>query len=144
MSKGYFQVGGCLKNALLSEKAQHPIILPKNHHGSKLVVRQANKFQSGHSGKEYVLSLIRQKLWIVGARPLVKWVLKECVVCRRLRGKSGVQRMANLPTKRVTPRNHFHMWVLTVFWPFHGEEGLESSQAELLLIYLSYYASCPH
>ena len=45
--EGILQVGGRLKNAPLSETAQHPIILPKNHHVSKLVVRQAHEFQSG-------------------------------------------------------------------------------------------------
>ena len=37
--QGILRVGGRLKNAPLSEKAQYPIILPKNHHVSKLVVR---------------------------------------------------------------------------------------------------------
>ena len=52
--EGIFRVGGRLKNAPLPEKAQHPIILPKNHHVSRLVARRAHEFQSGHSGKEYV------------------------------------------------------------------------------------------
>ena len=56
--EGILRVGGRLKNAPLLENAQHPIILPKNHHVSRLVARQAREFQSGHSGKEYVLSLI--------------------------------------------------------------------------------------
>ena len=74
--EGILRVGGRLGNAPLSEKARHPVIVPKNHHVSKLVVRRAHEFQSGLSGKEYVLALIRQKLWIVGARPLIKRVLK--------------------------------------------------------------------
>ena len=52
-----------LKNAPLQEKAQHPIILAKNHHVSRFVARRAHESQSGHSVKEYVLSLIRQKFW---------------------------------------------------------------------------------
>ena len=59
--EGILRVGGRLKNAPLHEKAQHPIILPKSHHVSRLVARRAHEFQSGHSGKEYVLSLIGQK-----------------------------------------------------------------------------------
>ena len=101
--EGILRVGGRLRNAPLSEKARHPAIVPKNHHVSKLVVRQAHEFQSGHSGKEYVLALFRQKFWIVGARPLIKQILKECVVCRKLRGNPQVQRMTDLPFDRVTP-----------------------------------------
>ena len=70
-------MGGRLRSAPLSEKARYPVIVPKNHHVSNLVVRRAHEFQSRHSGKEYVLALIRQKFWIVGATPLVKRVLKE-------------------------------------------------------------------
>ena len=79
--EGLLRVEGRLKNAPLPEKAQ-PIILPKNHHVSRLVARRAHEFQSGHSGKEYVLSLIGQTFWIVGARLLVKRVLRECVLAR--------------------------------------------------------------
>ena len=44
--EGIFQVGGRLRNAPLSEKARHPVIVPKNHYVSKLVVRRAHEFQS--------------------------------------------------------------------------------------------------
>ena len=122
--EGLLPVGGRLKNAPLPEKAQHPIILPKNHHISRLVARRAHEFQSGHSRKEYVLSLIRQKFWIVEARPLVKWGLRECVLCRRLKGKPGVQQMADLPSKRVTPDNPpFSYLGVDCFGPFVVKRG---------------------
>ena len=47
--EGILRVGGRLRNAPLSEKARHPVIVPKNHQVSKLVVRRAREFQSGHS-----------------------------------------------------------------------------------------------
>ncbi len=92
------RVRGRLKNAPLPENVQHPAIFPKNHHVSKLIARRAHEFQSGNSAKEYVLFLIRQKFWIVGARPLVKRVLMlmECVVCKTLRGKPGVRQISPL------------------------------------------------
>ena len=122
--EGILRVGGRLKNAPLPEKAQHPIILPKNHHVSRLVARRAHEFQSGHSGKEYVLSLIRQKFWIVGARPLVKRVVRECVLCERLKGKPGVQQMADLPVERVTPDNPPFSYVgVDCFGPFVVKRG---------------------
>ena len=122
--EGILQVGGRLKNAPLPEKTQHPIILPKNHHVSRLVARRAYEFQSGHSGKKYVLPLIRQTFWIVGARPLVKRVLKECVLCKRLKGKPEVQQMADLPAERVTPDNPPFSYVgVDCFGPFVVKRG---------------------
>ena len=68
--------------------------------------------------------LIRQKFWIVGARPLVKRVLKECVLCRRLKGKPGVQQMADLPSERVTPDNPpFSFVSVDCFGPFVVKRG---------------------
>ena len=143
--EGILQVGGRLKNTPLTEKAQHPIILPKNHHASRLVARHSHEFQSGHSGKEYVLSLIRQKFWIVGARPLVKRVLQECIPCKRLKGRPGVQQMADLPSERVTPDNPpiFLCWC-GLFRPLCGEEGPESTETLRLLIHLPYNVSYTH
>ena len=37
--EGILRVGGRLRSAPLSEKDRHPVIVPKNHHVSKLVVR---------------------------------------------------------------------------------------------------------
>ena len=122
--EGILRVGGRLKNAPLPEKAQHPIILPKNHYVSRLVARRAHEFQNGHSGTEYVLSLIRQKIWIVGARPLVKRILKEYVLCRRLKGNPGVQQIADLPSVRITPDNPPFSYVgLDCFVPFVVKRG---------------------
>ena len=122
--EGLLWAGDCLKNAPLPEKAQHSIILPKNHHVSRLVARQAHEFQSRHSGKECILSLIRQKFWIIGSWPLVKRVLRECVLCKRLKGKPGVQQMADLPSERVTPDNlPFSYFGVDCFGPFVVKRG---------------------
>ena len=122
--EGILQVGGHLRNAPLSEKARLPAIVPKNHHVSKLVVRRAHEFQSGRSGKEYVLALIRQKFWIVGARQLIKQVLKECTVCRKHRGNPWVQQMADLPFDRVTSgKPPFSVVGVDCFGPFVVKRG---------------------
>ena len=122
--EGILQVGGRLKNVPLPEEARHPIILPKNHHVSKLVARRAHEFQCEHSGKEYVLSLIRQKFWIVGARPQGKRVSRECVLCKKLKGKPEVQQMAELPAERVMPDNPPFSYVgVDCFGPFVVKRG---------------------
>ena len=122
--EGILRVGGRLKNAPLSKKAQHPVVMPKDHHVSKLVARRVHEAQSGHSGKEHVLSLIRQKYWIVRARPLVKRVVTECVVFRKLKGKPSVQQMADLLSERVTPDKPPFSYVgIDCFGPFAVKGG---------------------
>ena len=58
---------------------------------------------SGHSGIDYVLSILRQKYWIVKARALVRKCLNGCFDCKRRQSPVGEQRMADLPECRVTP-----------------------------------------
>jgi len=96
-SDNVLRVGGRLKT--------HPAILPKNHHIVKLIVRYYHTV-CGHSGKEYVMSLIRQNYWIIGVRTVIRQVLKECSRCRLSNPKPQGQRMANLPADRISAMMH--------------------------------------
>ena len=58
---------------------------------------------TGHSGLEHVLSLIRERFWIIGARNTLKEILRRCVDNRRRQAAVGEQKMADLPEHRVTP-----------------------------------------
>ena len=58
---------------------------------------------SGHSGREYVISLAREKFWIVNASSVVRKVLSKCFSCQRRQGPFCEQKMADLPVDRVTP-----------------------------------------
>ena len=74
-------VGGRLKNVSVEVSvAKNPIIIPKHHHVVKLIVRHCHGI-SGHSGQEYVLSLVRQKFWLIKGRTTVRKVLKNCFKC---------------------------------------------------------------
>ena len=68
----------------------------------ELIVRHYHSI-SGHSGQEYVLSLARQKFWLIKGRTTVRKVLKNCFKCKQLWKSSSEQKMADLPEDRVTP-----------------------------------------
>ena len=61
---GLLYVGGRLKQTTIPDSAKFQIILPKKHHVVELIVRHYH-LKSGHSGLEHVLSLIREKFWIL-------------------------------------------------------------------------------
>ena len=99
---GVMRVGGCLCRSSLPEEARHQMILPQDHHITELIIRHYH-FLSGHSGKEYVLSLLRGKLWVINASSRVSKMLASCFDCRRRQAPVMEQKMADLPEDRVTP-----------------------------------------
>ena len=60
---GLLRVGGRLQRATIPEDAKHQVIIPKSHHVTDLIVRHYHEI-SGHSGRDYMLSLLRGKFWI--------------------------------------------------------------------------------
>ena len=99
---GLLRVGGRLENAPLQLDAKHPIIPPASHQVVCLIISYYHH-TSGHSGTEHVLSMIREKFWIVKARAAVMKFLNACFDCSRRQAPIGEQKTANLPKDRITP-----------------------------------------
>ena len=95
------RVGGRRSLASKPFDYQHQIILPKNDHVSNLLVEHYHQM-SGHSGIEYVLSLLRERFWVVKGSSAVRKVLSRCTRCRRHQGPLCEQKMAELPVNRLT------------------------------------------
>ena len=95
-------VGGGLANGPFQPEAKHPVILPKSHHIVTLIIRHYRQV-SGHSGVEHVLSLLRERFWILGARASARRCLSVCFDCKRRQARVGEQKMADLPQDRITP-----------------------------------------
>ena len=99
---GLLRVGGRLENAPLQLDAKHPLILPTSYHIVRLIISYYHH-TSGHSGTKHVLSIIRERFWIVKGRASVKKSLDVCFKCRKRQAPVGEQKMANLPQDRITP-----------------------------------------
>ena len=93
---GILRVGGRLHQSALPADANHPVILPKNHHVSTFILRHVHQ-ETGHSGRNYTLSKLRERFWVPQADSALRKILSKCVICRKISAKPGEQRMANLP-----------------------------------------------
>ena len=83
---GIWRCGGRFSSADVPYNVKHPILLPKEHHFTLLVVRRAHE-RVLHNGVKDTLNEVRSKFWIVKGRSFVKKVIHQCVTCKRFEGK---------------------------------------------------------
>ncbi|XP_063907426.1 uncharacterized protein LOC135125701 [Zophobas morio] len=94
------RVGGRLVNANILFDKKFPLVIPKLHHITKLIVLQTHLRQL-HAGPQATLAVIRQTYWPIGGRDIIRKILHECVLCRRSKPIPYEEIMGNLPEDRV-------------------------------------------
>ena len=102
LQDGVLRVGGRLRNAPTSTDFKQPVILPSNHHVTKLLIRYHHELV-GHSGAGMTWSSLRRRFWILKGGAAVRRVLGNCFSCKRRNAALGEQLMGELPAARVTP-----------------------------------------
>ncbi|XP_046395808.1 uncharacterized protein LOC124163066 [Ischnura elegans] len=133
---GLLRVGGRLRNAVLDYDEKHPIIIPKDHHFTVLLVRHAHAVTL-HGGLQATAAYLSQRYWIIRSRVVVKREIRTCVTCARFRGATLVQRMGDLPEERVKPQRPFLSTGLDYAGPFllRATKGRDLFREEVLVIF---------
>ncbi|XP_044574182.1 uncharacterized protein LOC123258378, partial [Drosophila ananassae] len=98
---GLLRVGGRLRQSQLPEEVKHPILLPKTHHITKLILEHEH-WVNLHPGTSALFVIVRQRYWIIGARNLIRKVTHNCIRCFRQRHHTTHQLMSDLPSIRIT------------------------------------------
>ena len=96
---GLLRVGGRLQRAGLSFEQTHPLILPRRHTLTGLLIDDYHQ-QGLHRGYNYVLAQLRERFWIIGGTGTVRHYLGKCIRCRHSKAPLGSQKMAPLPESR--------------------------------------------
>lgn len=117
-SDNLIRVGGRLGNAIQPYDAKHQILLPRAHQFSLLLVRNYHE-RHLHAAPQLLLSLLRQRYWVIGARSLAKHVVHNCVVCFRARPRMLEQFMADLPASRTIASRPFSITGVDYWGPIH-------------------------
>lgn len=93
---------GRLGNSDLEIEAKEPIVLPKGHKFTQLVVKECHDTVM-HSGVRSTLAKLRTKYWIPKGRQEVKKIISACLVCKKWNCKPcSKPQQAALPEFRVT------------------------------------------
>lgn len=88
-----------------------------------LILRHIHE-QTGHGGRNYSLSKLRERYWITHANAAARKLLSSCVFCKRHRAKLCEQKMADLPKERTTPDlPPFTNVGVDYFGPFEVKQG---------------------
>ena len=119
---GLLRVGGRLRRSLLDPSVKYPIIIPKESEIAKAIVRFYHE-KVHHSGRNVTMNEIRENgIWITSLCSIVKSVIWSCFLCRKLRGKFGVQIMSDLPFERTLKSPPFSFCGVDLFGPFLVKE----------------------
>ena len=115
---GLLRVGGRLRNSTLEYQEKHPVLLPKGHHVSKLIIRHFHE-KVHHQGRQITSGAVREAgYWVVGAHRMISSLIESCVTCKKLRGAILTQHMANLPSDRLETSPPFSNVGFDVFGPW--------------------------
>lgn len=86
----------------LPHNVRYPIILPRRHHVTRLIVKQYHENSNHVAGTNHLLALISEKYWLVHGREEIRDCEKSCLVCKRRTAKAAQQIMAPLPKERAS------------------------------------------
>lgn len=124
-------MGGRLsKHQSLNQDQKHPVLLPRNHVVTKMIVEQYHQ-QHFHAGAQLILSLFRQKYWIVNGRSYIRRILNDCVLCKRLKKQTCQQLMGELPIERITPTRPYSKVGLDFAGPVITKPNVPRSKVKL-------------
>jgi len=120
---GMLRVGGRLTNAPVPYDTKHPVILPSDHHVTRLLIIHHHMIV-GHSGAGATWASLRERFWIIRGGAMVRKTIGGCFACKRRNAARGQQLMADLPSDRVSPdKPPFSSVGIDFFGPLYVKQG---------------------
>ena len=116
--KGEIRVGGRLRRFSLNYHETDPVLLPKAHHLSQLIIRHYHE-RTHHQGRRITSGGVRSAgYWIIGAHRMISKLIDSCVLCKRLRSPNLTQHMSDPPVDRTETPSPFTNAGCDVFGPW--------------------------
>ncbi|XP_074657307.1 uncharacterized protein LOC141910513 [Tubulanus polymorphus] len=114
---GILRARGRLKNADVDVAVKFPMILPRSHDVTRLIVTAIHVLLM-HEGPEHTLNEVRQEYYVPRARSTVKKIVRQCMKCKLRRVQPEVPLMSDLPAARFNTSFPFSCIGIDYFGPF--------------------------
>ena len=129
---------GRLGNSDLDFRSKYPILLPKSHPFTDLVINDCHK-RVLHNKLRSTLAELRARFWVPQGRQQVKRVIGKCHICRRLEGKAYKSPPeAELPNFRVNETLPFSNTGVD----FAGPLFVKNGPGEMKKVYVALFTCC--
>ena len=136
--EGVLRCMGRLQNSDLEVEAQHPIILPKGHRLTRLVIEWCHR-RVHHGGVRSTLGELRSRFWVPKGRQVAKKIISECVICKKEQGKPyQAPPAAALPDFRVKQAPPFSK----VGVDFAGPLYVKGENGQMTKAYIALFTCC--
>ncbi|XP_033217077.1 uncharacterized protein LOC117172897 [Belonocnema kinseyi] len=119
--QGVIKVGGRLQNANIAPSQKHPIVLPRNHHVTNLIIREEH-IKLKHAGAQATLYGVREQYWPIDGQNVTRHIIHKCVKCFRAKPRGIDHIMGNLPEKRLCYSRPFLNVGVDYCGPFYIKE----------------------
>ena len=110
-----------LVHASIPDSKKHPIVLPKNHNITTILIRDEH-IKLFHAGSLATLYGVRETYWPIDGRNMTKNIIRQCLTCFRARPRETNYLMGNLPKDRVSFSRPFEHVGVDYCGPFFVKE----------------------
>ena len=129
---------GRLVNSDLEFDARRPVVLPRDHRFTRLVIEDCHR-RVHHSGVRATLAEVRSRYWVPKGRQVVEKVLGGCVTCKRQTGRPYSAPPASaLPEFRVREAPPFSK----VGVDFAGPLYVKGRAGHMVKVYVALFSCC--
>lgn len=120
--KGLIRLMSRISTRSDNDDFRFPIVLPSKHPIVKSMIMEVH-IKSCHVGTQGLLSLLRERFWLLNGRRTIRSVIKHCVVCNRFNSKNLSAKTPPLPMDRVRDAAVFEVTGVDFAGPLYLKTG---------------------
>ncbi|UYV63686.1 hypothetical protein LAZ67_2005305 [Cordylochernes scorpioides] len=121
-SKGLWCIESKLLHGQVPEEFKTPAIISGDHPFVEQLIWEMHR-KNGHAGVQFILSILREKFWIIRGRKTIGKIINRCIICKRFKEKSLQRPMAALPESRIGLGKPFQTPGVDLLGPLYMKDG---------------------